>query len=63
MGVFAIAVNFDAVQAVFQLDTTEEPGADGLWLGLDGDVEVDGFAAVHMYDLLRDASYVNLGHH
>lgn len=63
MGVFVVTVDLDAVQAVLQLDTSEEPGADWQRSGFYGDVEVDGFAAVHVDNLLRDAGHVNLGHH
>ena len=63
VGVFAIAVNLNAVQAVLQFDAAKGPGADGRRFGLYGDVEVDWFATMHMDNLLRNVGHVDLGHH
>lgn len=61
-GVFSIAFYLDAVEAVLQFDTAEVPGADRLWSGLYGNVEVNGFSPVHVDNLLRDVGHVNFGH-
>lgn len=63
VSVFSIAVNLDTVQAVLQFDATEVPGAGRLRSGLYGNVEVNGFSAMHMDDLLWDVGHVDLGHH
>lgn len=63
IGVFAVAVDLDAVQAILQLNAAKGPGADGMRTGFDWQVEVNGFAAVHMNNLLRNAGDVDLGHH
>lgn len=63
VGEFAVAFDLDAVQAVLQLSTTKVPGADRLWFGLYGYVQIDRFAPMYMNNLLRDASHINLGHH
>lgn len=61
MRVFSIAVYLDAVQAVLEFDTSKEPRADRLWLGFNGNVEVNWFATVHMDNLLRNTGHINLG--
>lgn len=62
MCVFSIAVYLDAVQAVLEFDTSKEPRADRLWLGFNGNVEVNWFSTVHMDNLLRNTGHINLGH-
>ena len=61
--VFAVAVDFNAFQAVLHLHASKEPGADGLRTSFDGHVQVDGFSTVHMDYLLRDAGHVDHGHY
>lgn len=63
VGIFSIAVYFDAIKTVLQFDASKIPGTDGLRFGLYGNVEVDGFSMVHVNNFLRNASQVDLGNH
>lgn len=63
VGIVSIAVYFNAIKTVLQFDPSKIPGTDGLWFGLYGNTEVDGFSMVHVNNFLRNASQVDLGTH